>query len=80
MKRKNKDPLISFRDERLLVWHWATVYNIKEVWVAAIGNGSSYVMLYDTSDGVSRISINRPLAVGVDRTYTIKQLCGKGEE
>lgn len=34
MKRKRKDPLINFGDERRLVRHWATVYNIKEVWVA----------------------------------------------
>ena len=80
MKRKHKDPLITFSDERRLVQHWATVFNIKEVWVGAIGNGSSYVVLYDTSDGVIRISINRPLAVNVERAYTIKQLCGKEEE
>lgn len=79
MKRKYKDPLIVFGDERRLVQHWATVYNIKEVWVSAIGNSSSYVLLYDTSDGVFRISIKRPLAVDVERAYTIKQLCGKEE-
>ena len=79
MKRKCKDPLIVFGDERRLVRYWATVYNIKEVWVGAIGNGSSYVVLYDTSDGALRISIKRPLAVGVERVYTIKQLCGKEE-
>lgn len=77
MKRKRKDPLISFNDDRRLVWYWATVYNIKEVWVGAIGKGSSYVVLYDTSDGALRISINRPLAVDVERAYTIKQLCGE---
>lgn len=80
MKRKNKDPLISFGDDRRLVWHWATVYNIKEVWVGAIGDGSSYVVLHDTSDGALRISINRPQAVNVNRAYTIKQLCGEEEE
>lgn len=80
MKRKRKDPLISFYDERRLVWHWATVYNIKEVWVGAIGDGSSFVILHDTSDGVLRISINRPLNVNIERAYTIKQLCGEEEE
>jgi hypothetical protein len=79
MKRKRKDPLIIFGDERRLVRHWATVYNIKEVWVGAIGNGSLYIVLYDTSDGAFRISINRPLAVDVERAYTIKQLCGEEE-
>lgn len=77
MKRKSKDPLISFSDERQLVLHWATVYNIKEVWVGAIGNGSSRVVLHDTTDGALRISINRPLAINVERAYTIKQLCGE---
>ena len=80
MKRKIKDPLISFGDERRLVRHWATVYNIKEVWVGAIGNGSFHVVLYDVADGALRISINRPLAVGIERAYTIKQLCGEEEE
>lgn len=79
MKRKSKNPLITFGDERRLVRHWATVYNIKEVWVSAIGNGSFYVMLYDTSAGMCRISINRPLAVDIERAYTIKQLCGEEE-
>lgn len=79
MKRKRKDPLINFGDERRLVRHWATVYNIKEVWVSAIGNGSFHVVLYDTSDGAFRISINRPLAVDVERAYTIEQLCGEEE-
>ena len=80
MRRKSKDPLISFGDERRLVQHWATVYGIKEVWVSAIGNGSFHVVLYDTTDGALRISINRPLAVDVERAYTIKQLCGEEEE
>lgn len=80
MKRKSKDPLITFGDERRLVRHWATVYNIKEVWVSAIGKGSFYVVLHDTSAGMLRISINRPLAVDVGRAYTIKQLCGEEEE
>ena len=80
MKRKSKDPLITFGDERRLVRHWATVYNIKEVWVVAIDNGSFYCELYDTGDGVLRITINRPLAVDVERAYTIKQLCGEEKE
>lgn len=80
MKRKSKSPLIIFGDERRLVRHWATVYNIKEVWVGAIGNDSLYVVLHDTTDGAFRISISRPLAVGVERAYTIKQLCGEEEE
>lgn len=80
MKRKRKGPLIIFGDERRLVRHWATVYNIKEVWVSTIDNDSFHVVLYDTSTGVCRISINRPLAVDVERAYTIKQLCGEEEE
>lgn len=79
MKRKNKDPLIVFGDERRLVRHWATVYNIKKVWVCAISNGSLYVVLHDTSSGMFRISIHRPPAVDVNRAYTIKQLCGEEE-
>lgn len=80
MKRKHKDPLIDFHDDRLLVQHWATVYNIKQVWVSAIGNGYSHVMLHDVSDGALRISINRPLAVDLERSYTINALCGKEDE
>lgn len=80
MKRKRKPPLIDFGDERRLVWHWATVYNIKEVWVGAIGDGSSHVILHDTSDGALRISINRPLNINIERAYTIKRLCGEEEE
>ncbi len=44
------------------------------------GDGASHVVLYDTSNGVFRISISRPLAVDVERAYTIKQLCGEDEE
>lgn len=80
MKRKRRAPLIDFGDERRLVWHWATVYNIKEVWISAIVNSPSRVMLRDTGDGELRISINRPLAVNIEGTYTIKQLCGEEEE
>ena len=77
---KRKNPLIDFYDERRLVWHWATVYNIKEVWVGAIGDGSSHVVLYDIGDGALRISINRPLNVNIERAYTIAELCGEEEK
>lgn len=80
LKRKPKDPLIDFYDERLLVRHWATVYNIKEVWVGAIGDGLTYIVLYSTSDGELRITINRPLSVDIERAYTITELCGEEEE
>jgi hypothetical protein len=80
MKYERKDPLIVFGDERRLVRHWATVYNIKEVWVGTIGDGTSYIVLYSTSDGALRITINRQPAIGIERAYTIIELCGEEEE
>lgn len=80
MKRKRRAPLIDFGDERRLVRHWATVYNIKEVWISAIVNSPSRVMLHDTGDGELIISINRPPDVSLEGAYTIKRLCGEEEE
>lgn len=80
MKRKRRPPLIDFGEERRLVRYWATVYNIKEVWVSAIVNSPSRVMLHDTGDGALRISINRPPNVNFEGAYTIKRLCGGEEE
>lgn len=58
--------------------------NGKEIYegdiVKIIGDGSSRVILHDTGDGALRISINRPLNVGIERAYTIKQLCGEEGE
>lgn len=79
MKRHYK-PLINNTGDQLLVRHWAKQYGVKEVWVCAIGDGSDFMFMYDVSDGRRRLSICRPLGLAIERSYTIKQLCGEEEE
>ena len=53
---------------------------ITQVWVCAIGDDSDFMFMYDVSDGRRRLSICRPLGLAIERSYTIKQLCGEEEE
>lgn len=72
-----QEPQLEDEKTRKIVREWADVCGVKEVVFYSYGEESEFVAEEGTE---ASISFNYPLSLEENRTYTIPELCGEGEE
>lgn len=74
-----EEPLIKDEKIRKAVRAWGVAFNIDEVYIAPIGDGSKFVELFKKGgDGFERIAIPAE-NISQEQCYTIAELCGEEE-